>query len=363
MSTLSRRHFFVGAGLTLFLAGCQTTSGSGPKAGTHVLSPRDPNQPITFKTQEEYDKYILDTLQINGITPERLASNNLRQDGLSLTARTSSSSIKHFAQYRDALDQYGFNRSEAGLRFPNGNNIFESNEEMGTALIDLAKENRHLLEMIGVNLEGSDFENYGSIQKGSLYIGPNKEIHVDEKIGDRWYKNEALLRLALILPHCEQLKIPMKNAQGQWICPPAQIVAPDAEFDIVFDHDKDVLTPHAKAELDQFVQEARAIPDGRIVFSAHTDTSGTNPYNDDLSDRRAGEVLRYLVSKGIPQERVQAIKTCGENVPANDLGDGVRAEENRRVIGGIYDAHDFNVKFGELDPCKVEIEPQRVLAF
>ena len=68
-----------------------------------------------------------------------------------------------------------------------------------------------------------------------------------------------------------------------------------------------------------------------IVATGHTDSVGTDAYNQGLSVRRANTVKAYLVSKGVAAERV-LVEGKGETQPvaSNATKDG-RAQ-NRRVV-------------------------------
>ncbi|MEO0227859.1 MAG: PorV/PorQ family protein [candidate division WOR-3 bacterium] len=69
-----------------------------------------------------------------------------------------------------------------------------------------------------------------------------------------------------------------------------------------------------------------------IILEGHTDVAGSDPYNQVLSERRAQAVKDYMVSKGIPAERIE-IRAKGETEPINyETGPGVRGRENRRVV-------------------------------
>lgn len=72
--------------------------------------------------------------------------------------------------------------------------------------------------------------------------------------------------------------------------------------------------------------------DQTIVLEGHTDIAGTDKYNDALSLRRAQAVKDYLVSKGIPAERIE-LAPKGERYPLNTkTGPGPSGQENRRVV-------------------------------
>ncbi|MFN7830715.1 MAG: DUF1573 domain-containing protein, partial [Bacteroidota bacterium] len=76
-------------------------------------------------------------------------------------------------------------------------------------------------------------------------------------------------------------------------------------------------------------------PEMKIELSSHTDARGNDAYNEDLSQRRAESAKRWLVSKGIKDDRIVA-KGYGEKVLLNKCANGVECteeehQENRRT--------------------------------
>ncbi|MEE4176090.1 MAG: OmpA family protein [Bacteroides sp.] len=100
--------------------------------------------------------------------------------------------------------------------------------------------------------------------------------------------------------------------------------------DILFGFDSSVLTDQAMENLDKLVIILNKYPDTDIEILGHTDSSGSNEYNQALSERRAGAVATYLVNQAIAAKRL-AIIGFGEEQPkySNETAEG-RAQ-NRRV--------------------------------
>ena len=90
------------------------------------------------------------------------------------------------------------------------------------------------------------------------------------------------------------------------------------------------LTKAAAARLRDVARVLRASPDAPIAISGHTDTTGDELFNRDLSLRRAVAVRNYLVRQGVPAERVE-VAGYGDSIPvaSNDTREGRRS--NRRV--------------------------------
>ncbi len=97
-----------------------------------------------------------------------------------------------------------------------------------------------------------------------------------------------------------------------------------------FGYDSADLTAAAKTNLDKLAQVLVNNPDTNINIYGHTDSRGTDEYNQKLSERRANAVKSYLLSKGIATTRMMAMGVGeAEPVATNDTDAG-RAQ-NRRV--------------------------------
>jgi OmpA-OmpF porin, OOP family len=100
--------------------------------------------------------------------------------------------------------------------------------------------------------------------------------------------------------------------------------------DIYFEFDRDELMPRSYVELHKLLKLLRKNAAMRIAIAGHTDNSGTDTYNLDLSRRRAKAVLDFLTDNGIDTER---LKYSGEGerkpIATNDTDEG--RQQNRRV--------------------------------
>ncbi|MDO9515650.1 MAG: OmpA family protein, partial [Syntrophales bacterium] len=100
--------------------------------------------------------------------------------------------------------------------------------------------------------------------------------------------------------------------------------------DVLFDFDKAIIKPEGRPILDEAVVVLDNNPPMRVDIQGHTDSVGSDEWNQGLSERRAAAVLEALVSAGIEPARLTA-KGFGEGMPAatNETTEG-RAL-NRRV--------------------------------
>ncbi len=100
--------------------------------------------------------------------------------------------------------------------------------------------------------------------------------------------------------------------------------------DVLFDTGKSLLNPGAQQNLYQVVTFLREHPDRSVLVEGHTDSAGSEDYNQGLSQRRADVVAAFLVKNGIDSSRVNA-RGYGESFPtvSNDTPAG--RQQNRRV--------------------------------
>jgi outer membrane protein OmpA-like peptidoglycan-associated protein len=90
------------------------------------------------------------------------------------------------------------------------------------------------------------------------------------------------------------------------------------------------LKPEFRPTLDKVAQSLKDYPNSLIDVYGHTDSTGSEAYNQTLSENRAQTVANYLTSQGVTEARVRS-KGFGETMPvaSNDTPEG-RAK-NRRV--------------------------------
>lgn len=123
---------------------------------------------------------------------------------------------------------------------------------------------------------------------------------------------------------------------------PKPVAVPPAPKKIIilrgvnFAFDSAKLTPQDQAILDEHVGVLKKERNITVEIAGHTDGSGPEDYNKGLSERRAKSVMEYLISKGIPPERIRALG-YGESSPiaSNVTREGRVA--NRRVEFRIFE--------------------------
>ena len=100
--------------------------------------------------------------------------------------------------------------------------------------------------------------------------------------------------------------------------------------DALFDFDKSAIKPAAKASLDSLAGKVKSLTLEVIIAVGHTDSIGTDAYNQKLSIRRAESVKKYLVSQGIEAKRIY-VEGKGESQPVADNKTAEGRSKNRRV--------------------------------
>lgn len=100
--------------------------------------------------------------------------------------------------------------------------------------------------------------------------------------------------------------------------------------DAFFDFDKAVLKPAGKASLDDLVSKLGDMNLEVIIAVGHTDSIGTDAYNQKLSIRRAEAVKAYLKGKGVEENRIYT-EGKGEKQPEADNKTAAGRAQNRRV--------------------------------
>ncbi|MFO7831431.1 MAG: OmpA family protein [Desulfuromonadaceae bacterium] len=110
----------------------------------------------------------------------------------------------------------------------------------------------------------------------------------------------------------------------------AQTLAVTFKSDLLFDVDSATVKPGGFDELRRVAEVLNAYPQTRLQIAGHTDSSGTEEYNQRLSERRAEAVKTILINYQVVPQRISTIG-YGESQPiaGNDTSSG--RQMNRRV--------------------------------
>lgn len=128
----------------------------------------------------------------------------------------------------------------------------------------------------------------------------------------------------------EDKKVSFKNTEQQKIADRLSSGEKLSFSNINFKVNSDIITEESMKILDNVADVLFKLPDLKLQIEGHTDSDGSKEYNQNLSERRAESVKKYLVEKGISSERLSTVG-YGELYPIvkNDTQENKR--KNRRI--------------------------------
>jgi len=199
-----------------------------------------------------------------------------------------------------------------------------------------------LLAIAGVALSAVSFS-AGAQQTGGYWTNPSSGLIWKNAYGLCW--KSVYFTPAMAVAECDPDLVPKPApAAAPYVAPPPAAApkpapkpapAPVAEkvtmaADALFDFDKSVIKPDAKSKLDDLADKVKRVNLEVVIAIGHTDSIGSDAYNQKLSVRRAESVKAYLVSKGVEPNRIYT-EGKGEKQPvaSNKTKDG--RQKNRRV--------------------------------
>ncbi len=109
---------------------------------------------------------------------------------------------------------------------------------------------------------------------------------------------------------------------------PQKIVS---SYTVLFDFDKSNVRQNEAMTLNQVMQEINKYDPAKVTVTGYTDSSGTKDYNQNLSVEREQAVSKALLSRGVANQTITR-EARGEYEQAVDTADGVKNQENRRVV-------------------------------
>jgi outer membrane protein OmpA-like peptidoglycan-associated protein len=130
-------------------------------------------------------------------------------------------------------------------------------------------------------------------------------------------------------------------AQARKLAEEAEVCGPAKPKEIVvlkgvnFAFNSSELTPKSKEILNQWVARIKGDQTIRVEVAGHTDSVGSDAYNQKLSERRAKAVVDYFVSQGVPADRLKAVGYGKTKPVASNKTEEGRAQ-NRRVELQIF---------------------------
>lgn len=107
------------------------------------------------------------------------------------------------------------------------------------------------------------------------------------------------------------------------------------ESGLLFDYDSDRIRTDAAQNLRNFAASLKNYPSTNILIVGHTDSVGTESYNQNLSERRARSARNFLIAEGVAANRLQ-VSGRGELEPVAANASAAGRQQNRRVEVAIY---------------------------
>lgn len=135
---------------------------------------------------------------------------------------------------------------------------------------------------------------------------------------------------------------------------------------IYYDFNSSYIRDDVKSDLNNVVSLMKKYPSLEIELSSHTDSRGSEAYNQQLSQKRANSAVQYIVNQGINPARLTA-KGYGESQIRNQCANYVECSEenhqyNRRTEIRVvkFEGNNTEVKYLENKPLKIhEADPNR----
>lgn len=100
--------------------------------------------------------------------------------------------------------------------------------------------------------------------------------------------------------------------------------------DVTFDTDSTVVRPGLQSEITRVATVMNQYPNTLVRVEGHTDSTGSDDYNMDLSNRRAAAVRNLLTSRGVADHRIDVVG-YGESMPVATNNTEAGRQKNRRV--------------------------------
>jgi outer membrane protein OmpA-like peptidoglycan-associated protein len=112
------------------------------------------------------------------------------------------------------------------------------------------------------------------------------------------------------------------------------------ESGLLFPFDSDQMLPAGRDNLNNLAQSLQRYPETEVLIIGHTDSDGSDQYNQGLSDRRATASANLLATFGTPRDRVRTMGR-GETEPIADNSTEWGKQQNRRVEVVIYASEEY----------------------
>jgi outer membrane protein OmpA-like peptidoglycan-associated protein len=129
-----------------------------------------------------------------------------------------------------------------------------------------------------------------------------------------------------------ELRDDLKNAKVERVGEGIKIT-----FDsgILFGIDSSTLTSQAQSNIQNLASTLKKYDETNIIVQGYTDSTGSQNYNQELSERRAASVTQEMIRLNVVRDRLH-VEGYGEEKPVADNGTNYGRSQNRRVEIAIY---------------------------
>ena len=127
-----------------------------------------------------------------------------------------------------------------------------------------------------------------------------------------------------------EMRDALAESEAAAISREGNLLAVTFKGDVTFDIDSTVVRPELYSEITRVAGILKQYPDTLIRVEGHTDSTGSERYNMDLSMRRALAVKRLLTQEGVAEYRLETVG-FGESRPVATNGTALGRQRNRRV--------------------------------
>ena len=133
----------------------------------------------------------------------------------------------------------------------------------------------------------------------------------------------------------QQAKELQQNIPGATVTRVGEGIAVTFASGLLYDFDSDAIKPTAAPTLRTLAPSLGKYPNTDVLIVGHTDATGGDSYNQELSERRARSAQNFLVGEGVAPGRLRSAGR-GETEPIASNADEAGMSQNRRVEIAIY---------------------------
>ena len=143
----------------------------------------------------------------------------------------------------------------------------------------------------------------------------------------------------------KELEDELENATIERVGEGIQITMDSA---ILFDFNSSTIRVNSRADLEKLAMSLKEYPNTDVMVVGHTDATGSEPYNQALSERRAKSAAAILQQQGIATTRI-SMRGMGELEPIADNGTEAGRQANRRVEIAIFANEEYRQQLENSD--------------